>query len=135
LKLGHFAERGWRGALISGEKANFCTHDLVDLWARCRRVIGRFESELTEQDIETIEAAEAQIVEFGAVDPGSDTFRFAHDRKGRRIKLKLSEIDLDHTRKAMGGLLEFLECAPYHLRYLQDIAAVNLNNEPGKRIY
>src|ERR1700730_3625582 len=108
---------------MGGEKPNFRTHDLVDLWARSRRVIDRFESQLTAQDFETIEAAEAQIAEFDALDPGSDAFRFAHDSKGKLIKLKLSEIDLENLRSAMGSLLEFLECAAYHLRYLQEVAA------------
>jgi hypothetical protein len=104
----------------AGEKPNFRTHDLVDLWVCCRRVIERFHSQLSVQEFETLEAAEAQIVEFDAVDPGSDAFRFAHDTKGKLIKLKLSEIDLDHLRMAMGSLLEFLECVALHLRYLQD---------------
>jgi hypothetical protein len=108
---------------ICGEKPNFRTHDLVDLWARCRRVIGRFEGQLSVQDLETIGAAEAQIAEFDAVDPGSDAFRFVHDTQGKLIKLTLSEIDIDNLRKAMGSLLEFLECVPHHLRYLPDVAA------------
>jgi hypothetical protein len=106
-----------------GEKPKFSTHDLVDLWARCRRVIGRFESQLSAQDFETIEAAEAQIAEFDAVDPGSDAFRFVHDTRGDLIKLKLSEIDIDSLRRAMGSLLEFLNCVVCHLHYLQEASA------------
>jgi hypothetical protein len=111
---------------VGGEKPNFRTHDLVELWAQCRRVIQEFDSQLGGQDIETIEAAEAQIAEFNEVDPGSDAFRFAHNSKGKLIKLKLSEIDLDNLRRAMGSLLEFLECVAHHLRYLQDAASCDL---------
>jgi hypothetical protein len=111
---------------MGGEKLSFRTHDLVDLWAHCRRVIERFESQLSVQDRETIEAAEKQIAEFDAVDPRSDAFRFVHDTKGKLIKLKPSEIDVDNLRRAMGSLLEFLECAVYHLRYLQGVSAGSL---------
>jgi hypothetical protein len=107
---------------IGGEKPNFRTHDLVHLWARSRRVIERLHSHLSTQEFETLEAAEAQIAEFDAVDPGSDAFRFAHDTKGKLIKWKLSEIDLDNVRMAIGSLLEFLECVAFHLQYLQDVA-------------
>lgn len=110
-------------ATMSGRKPIFRTHDLVELWARCRRVIGGFESQLGVQDLETIETAEAQIAEFDAVDSGSDAFRFVHDTQGKLIKLRLSEIDIDNLRRAMGGLLEFLECVPYHLRYLHDVGS------------
>ena len=107
---------------MGGEKPNYRTHDLTDLWARCRRVIERFHTHLSATDFETLEAAEAQVAEFDAVDPGSDAFRFAHDTKGKLIKLKLSEIDLDNLRIAVGSLLEFLECVALHLQYLKDMA-------------
>jgi hypothetical protein len=88
-------------------------------------VIERFDGELSVHDLETIEAAEAQIAEFDSIDPRSDAFRFVHDTTGKLINLKLSEIDIDNLRRAMGGLLEFLECAVCHLRYLQDASSIS----------
>jgi hypothetical protein len=108
---------------MSGEMPGFRTHSLPELWLRCRRVIEFFDRNLRPADLETFRAVEGQIAEFDAVDPGSDAFRFAHDTKGRPIKLGLNEVDLANLRKVVASLLSFLECVGCHLRYTVDMAS------------
>jgi hypothetical protein len=62
---------------------------------------------LQPNDDEAFRAAEAQIAEFDAVDPGSDAFGFAHDTKGRPVKPALSEVDLANLRKVMATCITF----------------------------
>ena len=81
-----------------------------------------FESDLQPKDDEAFCAAEALIAEFDSVDPGSDAFRFAHDTKGRSVKLALSEVDLTNLRKVMANLHNFLECVACHFHYKIDMA-------------
>jgi hypothetical protein len=69
---------------------------------------------LVATDAEALRAAEALTAEFDAVDPGSDAFRFAHDTKGRSVKLALSEVDLANLRKVMANLHNFLKCVACH---------------------
>ena len=107
---------------MAGERPDFRSHDLPTLWSACRRVIERFDSNLSPQDLETLAVVQMQIAEFDSVDPGSDAFRFAHDTRGKVIKLELPEIDLDNLRLVTGSVFEFLECVVCHLNYLQDLA-------------
>jgi hypothetical protein len=105
---------------IAGEPPNFRTHDLQALWTKCKHIVASFQNGVQARDEEAFRAADAQIAEFDAIDPGSDAFRFAHDTKGRPVKLALSEVDLGNLRKAMASLHDFLECICYHLRYLEE---------------
>jgi hypothetical protein len=106
----------------AGESPDFRTHDLKTLWSKCKRVIAFFESNLRPKDEEAFNAAEARIAEFDAVDPGSDAFRFAHDTKGRCVKLNVSEIDLPNLRRVMADLNNFFECVACHIQHKIDMA-------------
>jgi len=106
----------------AGEAPDFRTHDLKVLWSKCKRVVEFFESDLQPKDDEAFCAAEALIAEFDSVDPGSDAFRFAHDTKGRSVKLALSEVDLTNLRKVMANFHNFLECVACHFHYKIDMA-------------
>jgi hypothetical protein len=107
---------------LAGETPEFRTHDLKTLWSKLIRVVAFYESNLQPTDEEAFRAAEALIAEFAAIDPGSDAFRFAHDTKGRSVKLALSEIDLANLRKIMANLHNFLECVACHFHYIKDMA-------------
>jgi hypothetical protein len=85
-------------------------------------VVAFFENDLQPKDDEGFSAAEALIAEFDAVDPGSDAFRFAHDTKGRSVKLALSEVDLANLRKVMANLHNLLECVACHFHYKKEMA-------------
>jgi hypothetical protein len=106
----------------AGEAPDFRYHGLRNLWAKCKRVILFFVSDLKPPDKIGFEAAEALIGEFHAVDPGSDAFRFAHDTNGKAIKLAISEIDLSNLRKVVGSLHNFLECVDLQLHYGYGVA-------------
>ena len=108
---------------VAGEIPDFRTHDVKALWSKCKRVVVFFERDFEPNDDEGFRAAEAQIAEFDAVDPGSDAFRFAHDTKGRPVRLLLSEVDLANLRKVMANLHNFLECVGCHLRYKEETAS------------
>lgn len=101
----------------AGEAPDFTKHSLVELWSKCRRMILFFEGGLRPADKQTFKTVEEQITEFDALDSRSDSFRFAHARNGRSIKLKITEIDLTQLQKVVGSLFNFLECVDCHLRY------------------
>jgi hypothetical protein len=105
-----------------GESPDFRTHDLKALWAKFKRVVAFFESDPQPKDEEAFRAVEALIAEFDTIDPGSDAFRFAHDTKGRTVKLGMSEIDLANLRKVMANLQNFLECVGYHFHHKVQMA-------------
>ncbi|MEX0751424.1 MAG: hypothetical protein WD073_00665 [Xanthobacteraceae bacterium] len=104
------------GPLV-GEKPDFQSHGLSGLWAKCKRVILRLEGRLEPSDPEAFQAVDSQIAEFDAADPGSYSFRFAHNPNGRAMNLAISEIDLPNLRKVMDSLHNFLECIDWHLHY------------------
>ncbi len=106
----------------AGEAPEFRAHDLKALWSKCKRVVAFFESNFQPSDGEAFRAADALIAEFDAAYPGSDAFRFAHDTKGRFVKLALSEVDLANLGKVMANLHNFLECVACHLNYIKDMA-------------
>jgi hypothetical protein len=114
LRLKHLL---WEFGPAAGEAPDFRSHKLTALWSKFKRVVAFFERDLQPQDEEAFRAAEAMIVELDAIDPGSDAFRFAHDTKGRLVKLAVSEIDLPNLRKVMAGLLNFLDCVASHFDY------------------
>lgn len=107
---------------FAGECPEFRTHDLKALWSKFKRVVAFFENDLRAKDEEAFNAAEALIAEFDSVDPGSDAFRFAHDTKGRSVKLPLTEVDLANLRQVMANLHNFLECVACHFHYKMDMA-------------
>jgi predicted DNA binding CopG/RHH family protein len=107
---------------LAGEAPDFRSHDLNVLWSKCQSVILFFEPDPAASDKAALEAVEARIAEFAAVDAASDAFRFAHDTKGRSINLAISEIDLTNLRSVVASLHNFLECVDSHFRYGYDIA-------------
>lgn len=63
------------------------------------------------------EAVDGLIVEYDAIDPGSDTFRFAHNTKGHPIELAITTLDLVNLRSVVAGVHNFLECVDLHIHY------------------
>lgn len=104
------------GPLV-GERPDFGKHGLKELWTKCKSVFLRLEGRDEPSDPDAFLAVESYIAEFDAVDPGSYSFRFAHDTKGGAIRLAISAIDLSNLRKVMASLYEFLECLDWHLHY------------------
>lgn len=98
------------------EEPEYRTHDLAKLWAKTRRVVLTLHGP-SDAETETFDAVDRLIAEFDAVDPGSDSFRFAHDTKGRPIALSVSAIDLANLRAVVAGLHNFLECVDLHLHH------------------
>jgi hypothetical protein len=104
-------------APFADEEPDYRSHDLKKLWAKCRRIIVLLEGSARPSDKKAFKAVDALIAEYGAIDPGSDAFRFAHDTKGQPIKLAVSTVDLVNLRRVVAGLHNFLECADLHLHY------------------
>jgi hypothetical protein len=102
---------------LTDEAPDYRSHDLEKLWAKCKRVIVTLDGAAQPSDKEAFEAVDKLIAEFDAVDPGSVTFRFAHDTKGKSIKLGISAIDLLNLRGVVAGLHNFLECVDLHLHH------------------
>jgi len=104
------------GPLV-GETPDFKSHGLSELWAKCKRVILHLEGGREPSDPSAFQAVDSYLAEFDAVDPGSYSFRFAHNTNGGAIKLTISAIDLANLRKVMASLQNFLECVDWHLHY------------------
>jgi hypothetical protein len=104
-------------APLTHEAPDYRSHDLAKLWTKCKRVIVTLDGAAEPSDKEAFEAVDKLIAEFDAVDPGSDTFRFAHDTKGKPVKLGISAIDLSNLRGVVAGLHNFLECVDLHLHH------------------
>jgi len=102
---------------LTNEAPDFRKHGLRDLFAKCRRIILFFGTAIGDADREALDAVEARITEFDAIDPGSDAFRFAHDSKGQPIKLGVSEIDLSNLKTVVASLHNFLECVDLQFRH------------------
>lgn len=102
---------------LAGEVPNFCSHNLEDLWSSCKRLIAHFDSNPTPADKQTFQAVDDHIAEFDAIDPHSDALRFAHDTKGRPIRLPMATVDLPNLRKVVSRIHNFLECVDWQLRY------------------
>jgi len=103
---------------VTGENPDFRSHDLKALWSKCKRVAAFFESNLSPKDQEAFNAAEKLMAEFDTIDPGSDAFRFAHDTKGRFVRVSVTEIDLPNLRTVMAGLHNFLEGVACHFHHI-----------------
>ncbi len=102
---------------LAGEKGNFRSHDLMGLWSSCKSIIQFFDCNTEPADKETVQAVECHIAEFDAIDPRSDAWRFAHDTRGRPIKLPMGTIDLLNLRRVVASIHNFLECVNWQLRY------------------
>jgi hypothetical protein len=102
---------------VAGENPDFQNHGLKGLWTKCKRVISHLEGSDYPGDAEALQAVDAQIADFDEVDPGSYSFRFAHDTRGGPIPLEIPEIDLQNLRKVIESLHNFLECIDLHLHY------------------
>lgn len=100
---------------LADERPDYQSHDLSELWQRCRRMIVHFEGGTEPSDEDAFGAVDAQIAEFSAMDPGSYAFRFAHTTKGQPIALAINEIDLTSLMKVVASLHNFLECVDLHL--------------------
>jgi hypothetical protein len=112
----------WEFGPVAGEGPDFRSHELKGLWSKFKRVFAFFETDPQPSDKEAFRAAEALILEFDTIDPGSDAFRFAHDTKGRAVKLAVTEVDLPNVRKVMAGLLNFLEGVDCHFDNKKQVA-------------
>jgi hypothetical protein len=102
---------------MASESPDFRKHGLRELFAKCKRIILFFSSNLSDSDNEALDAVEARIAEFDAIDPGSDAFRFAHDPKGQPIKLGVTEVDLPNLQKVVSSIHNFLECVDFQLQH------------------
>ena len=67
------------------EEPDYRTHDLPKLWVKCRRVILALRVAASASETEAFEAVDGLIGEFGAVDPGSDTFRLLMIQKDSQL--------------------------------------------------
>lgn len=104
-------------APLAGEEPEHRSHDLKKLWAKCKRVIVFLEGSSRPSDERVFEAVDGLIVEYDAIDPGSDTFRFAHNTKGHPIELAITTLDLVNLRSVVAGVHNFLECVDLHIHY------------------
>ena len=105
----------------AGELPDFRSHDLKGLWSSCKRVVQFFEGNAEPADMVAFQTVEDMIAEFDAVDPRSDASRFAHDTKGRPMKLPMPTIDLPNLRRVLASIHNFLECVDWQLRYGYEI--------------
>ena len=102
---------------LANEAPDFRKHGLRELFAKCRRIISFFDTKLGDADREALDAVQARITEFDAIDPGSDAFRFAHDSKGQPIKPAASEIDLPNLKTVVSSIHNFLECVDLQFQH------------------
>jgi len=106
---------------LAGELPYFRDHDLSELWSKCKRMYLSFEGRSEPADNETFQVVENLFAEFMRIDPGSDAFRFAHDRKGQAVVLNIQTVDLRNLRETLCALHNFLECLDCQLKYGHDI--------------
>jgi hypothetical protein len=90
-----------------GKAPEFRKHQLGEIWPRCREVIEHFNPGA---DPAPLEVLALLVDEFSQIDPGSFSFRYASDTKGKALDLKVSCIDLSELRAVMAGIHNFLEC-------------------------
>jgi hypothetical protein len=90
-----------------GQPPEFRSHDISTIWPRCRSIIEHYNPGA---DPAPLEVLASLVQEFSEVDPGSFAFRYASDRQGKRLDLKIGCIDLSELRAVMAGIHNFLEC-------------------------
>jgi hypothetical protein len=71
------------------------------LWLACKDAIKRYLPETPFDKVDKL------LCELHAVDPDSQTFRYATTPKGYPIEIKFSEVDIVHLRKQMDDLDTF----------------------------
>ncbi|HLG46308.1 MAG TPA: hypothetical protein VKY24_08715 [Reyranella sp.] len=76
-------------------------HELDALYAAAKQVIQRYAPNTYFDKVDRI------IAELHAIDPNSQTFRYATTRKGDPIEIGVSEVDLVHLRSQMDDLDTF----------------------------
>ena len=90
-----------------GHKQEFRDHRLERIWPRCREVIEHFNPR---SDPTPLDVIANLVAEFADVDPGSYSFRYASDTKGKQMDIKIKYIDLTELQKIMASVHNFLEC-------------------------
>jgi hypothetical protein len=110
------------GPLV-GETPKFKGHDLESLWLSFKHVVTQFEGTAELADEEVFKVVEHAIVEFNAIDPRSDAFRFAHTTQGKTIDVHVDIIDLLNLRQVVAGLHNFFECVDWQLQYSAESTA------------
>lgn len=99
-----------------GIEALWNTHDLGVLWSTFIEVLDGYGHE----DQEGTDVVVAKIiVEFAKVDPGSFSFRYPVDRKGKLVNLAHKEVDLHRLADVMRGLEAYFTGSDGYLDSLQ----------------
>lgn len=76
-------------------------HELGTLYAAAKEMIQRYAPSTYFENVDKV------ITELHAIDPTSQTFRYATTRKGEPIEIGVSEVDLVHLRTQMDHLDTF----------------------------
>lgn len=95
------------------------THQLSELWRICRVALKKIEPKIPIQDLEAVGEA---IVQFCAVDPTSEGFRYPTDRNGNpSLPADLKYINVRNLAEVMGGIASFFETATMMLSHYRDL--------------
>lgn len=108
------------GRALDGDDQTFPEHHgLHKLWDEARLYLVRISSE----DAIGLAEAEARLIEFEKVDPGSMGFRYpvAKNLKGPSLPTNLSEINLKRLHEGMTELADFLDAAHMGLSVFIDV--------------
>jgi len=98
------------------------THDLLALWAECKKLLTKFESR-PEEDV--LEAVEDGIRQFCQVDPRSEGFRYPVNKSGcKSLPPDVTHINIRNLAEIMEKISNFFDSAcvmvDYHLDLQQD---------------
>lgn len=92
-------------------------HELDALYATAKQAIQRY---LPSADFENVDRVMAEL---HAIDPKSQTFRYATTPKGKPIEIPVSEVDLVHLRTQMDHLDTFFFSIEIEIDQLQEYLA------------
>jgi hypothetical protein len=98
-------------ARFRGEYVDFPHgHSLGCLWAQCKPQLVAIHGPEA-----VLEPVEALVIELESMDPGSDSFRYHLDGRGRPTLPGVTHINLHHFADVMDGLTNFLDACHTHL--------------------
>jgi len=101
-----YIELRLKGIIESAKEVSRTGHDLKKLWEEARQTI---ESSSQWFDDQELEALDEKIREFNEIDPFSDAFRYARNKKGEPSLKDIRTVDLKHLKQVIDSMSTTLE--------------------------